>query len=161
MSGREAGSGWESEFGSEIEPDKDDDEVSFVAAMSEKETLFDPVDRHTASTKLPSHKHVKTSKSTEDYIEIGEKNEVDEEITTEGRVSWEVYSYYLTSTGLGSVFIFGCFILINLSVVIGTQLWLNRWGDRERHLSGTNSYQFHIADHRSMFATCGGLQSPG
>ncbi|KAG0267978.1 hypothetical protein BGZ96_006831, partial [Linnemannia gamsii] len=53
----------------------------------------------------------------------------DEEIITEGRVGWEVYKYYMTSIGLGNVFFFVCVVLINLSVLIGTQLWLDKWGN--------------------------------
>ncbi|KAG0277783.1 hypothetical protein BGZ97_009842, partial [Linnemannia gamsii] len=82
------------------------------------------------AVKRPTYRRAKSSKvEEEDEVEIDEKNEVDDEIITEGRVGWEVYKYYMTSIGLSSVFIFVCVILINLSVLIGTQLWLGKWGD--------------------------------
>ncbi|KAK5809909.1 hypothetical protein F5H01DRAFT_394469 [Linnemannia elongata] len=124
-------SGFESESGLKVESDEDDSLL--VGADSEK-ALSASVDR-------PTYKRAKSSKVEQEVeeeveVEINEKNEVDEEITTEGRVGWEIYKYYMTSIGLGSVFIFVCVIIINLSVLIGTQLWLERWGDSNTMDSG-------------------------
>ncbi|KAG0042021.1 hypothetical protein BGZ89_007104, partial [Linnemannia elongata] len=122
---------FEGESGLKVESDEDDSLL--VGADSEK-ALSASVDR-------PTYKRAKSSKVEQEVeeeveVEINEKNEVDEEITTEGRVGWEIYKYYMTSIGLGSVFIFVCVIIINLSVLIGTQLWLERWGDSNTMDSG-------------------------
>ncbi|KAG9067481.1 hypothetical protein KI688_012264 [Linnemannia hyalina] len=120
----------EAESGSEVNADEDN--ASVVPAVSEKEALPPSADR-------PIYKRAKSSKvEEEDQVEINEKNEVDEEIIAEGRVGWEVYKYYMTSIGLGSVFIFVCAVLIDLSVLIGTQLWLERWGDSNSKDFGNN-----------------------
>ncbi|KAG0044510.1 Multidrug resistance-associated protein 1, partial [Linnemannia elongata] len=124
-------SGFETESGLKVE--SDEDVSSLVTADSEK-ALSASVDRPTYKRAKSSNVEEKVEEEVE--VEINEKNEVDEEITTEGRVGWEIYKYYMTSIGLGSVFIFVCVILINLSVLIGTQLWLERWGDSNAKDSG-------------------------
>ncbi|KAF9122276.1 hypothetical protein BG015_005585, partial [Linnemannia schmuckeri] len=127
------GSGLEA---SESESDEDDD-ASIVATISEKDALSTPTDCPTGPVKRPTYKRAKSSKiELKDDVEVDETNEVDEEITTKGRVGWDVYKYYMTSIGLGSVCIFVCVILINLSVLIGTQLWLGRWGSSNSSDSG-------------------------
>ncbi|KAH7036509.1 hypothetical protein BKA57DRAFT_474957 [Linnemannia elongata] len=113
---------------------EDEDEASIVAAISEKESLpTSTTDRPAGPVKRPTFKRAKSSKADkqghDDDLEIDEKNEVDEEIITEGRVGWDVYKYYITSIGLGSCAIFLLSTFVNLAVLLGTQIWLEKWGN--------------------------------
>ncbi|KAG0032996.1 hypothetical protein BGZ83_004329, partial [Gryganskiella cystojenkinii] len=54
---------------------------------------------------------------------------VDEEVTKEGRVSWEVYKNYIQSAGP-----FGCalallIVIVFIVILFYFQLWLKKWGD--------------------------------
>ncbi|KAF9282366.1 hypothetical protein BGZ88_011071 [Linnemannia elongata] len=113
---------------------EEEDEASIVAAISEKESLpTSTTDRPAGPVKRPTFKRAKSSKVDkqrhDDDLEIDEKNEVDEEIITEGRVGWDVYKYYITSIGLGSCAIFLLSTFVNLAVLLGTQIWLEKWGN--------------------------------
>ncbi|KAG0048489.1 hypothetical protein BGZ89_004587 [Linnemannia elongata] len=113
---------------------EEEDEASIVAAISEKESLpTSTTDRPAGPVKRPTFKRAKSSKvdkqGHDDDLEIDEKNEVDEEIITEGRVGWDVYKYYITSIGLGSCAIFLLSTFVNLAVLLGTQIWLEKWGN--------------------------------
>ncbi|KAF9934044.1 hypothetical protein FBU30_003554 [Linnemannia zychae] len=121
----------ESSSGSEVDSEngEDESEEDFPSAESEKQAVATASDRPAGPVKRPTFKRAKSSKvHKDDDIEIDEKNEVDEEITTEGRVSWEVYKYYMTSIGAVLCTIFLLSALVNLAVLIGTQLWLEKWG---------------------------------
>ncbi|KAG9067480.1 hypothetical protein KI688_012263 [Linnemannia hyalina] len=117
------------------ESELEEDKASIVASISEKESLPTfTTDRPAGPVKRPTFKRAKSSKANKQgdddhHLEIDEKNEVDEEITTEGRVGWEVYKYYITSIGIVSCTIFLLSTLVNLAVLVGTQLWLERWGN--------------------------------
>ncbi|KAF9079159.1 hypothetical protein BGX23_004894, partial [Mortierella sp. AD031] len=116
--------------GSEIESDLDEDEAAVVGAISEKEDESGSVDRPAGLAKRPTYKRAKSSKveKEDEEIVIDEKNEVDEEIVAEGRVGWEVYKYYLTSVGTAGVILFLVVTSINLAVLLGNKIWLERWG---------------------------------
>ncbi|KAF9109204.1 hypothetical protein BGW39_005186, partial [Mortierella sp. 14UC] len=92
-------------------------------------------DRPTGPVKRPTFKRAKSSKVVheDEELEIEEKNEVDEEIITEGRVGWDVYKYYMTSIGFTSCAVFILVALINLAVLIGTNLWLEKWGSNNEN----------------------------
>ncbi|KAK3840773.1 MAG: P-loop containing nucleoside triphosphate hydrolase protein [Linnemannia gamsii] len=130
VASKEGVDGSESSESSEVDSSEDEDEAAVVAAISEKEELpSSSVDRPAGPVKRPTFKRAKSSKvEDEEEVEIDENHEVDEEITSEGRVGWEVYKYYMSSIGFGSCIFFVLVILINLSALMGTQLWLDRWG---------------------------------
>ncbi|KAF9113363.1 hypothetical protein BGX30_006969, partial [Mortierella sp. GBA39] len=117
------------------ESESEEDKAFIVASISEKESLPTfTTDRPDGPVKRPTFKRAKSSKANkqvndDDDLEIDEKNEVDEEIITEGRVGWEVYKYYIASIGIVSCGIFLLSTLVNLAVLVGTQLWLERWGN--------------------------------
>ncbi|KAF9119616.1 hypothetical protein BG015_006282, partial [Linnemannia schmuckeri] len=125
------------------ESDEDDD-ASIVAAISE-EVLSDSVGRPAGPVKRPTFRRSKSSKvgKQDDEIEIDEKNEIDEEIITEGRVGWEVYKYYMTSIGLVSCAIFLLSTLTNLAVHIGTNLWLEKWGSNNENSAAALADKLH------------------
>ncbi|KAK3824362.1 MAG: P-loop containing nucleoside triphosphate hydrolase protein, partial [Linnemannia elongata] len=127
---------------------EEEDEESIVAAISEKESLpTSTTDRPAGPVKRPTFKRAKSSKvdkqGNDDDLEIDEKNEVDEEIITEGRVGWEVYKYYMTSIGLKSCAIFLFSTFVNLAVLIGTQLWLEKWGHSTENATAGLAPQSH------------------
>ncbi|KAF9124778.1 hypothetical protein BG015_005028 [Linnemannia schmuckeri] len=133
----------EAKSGAGIESEEDD-EASVVAIISEKEDLSDSVDRPTSPTKRPTYRRAKFSKvEREKEMDIEEKNEVDEEITTDGRVGWEVYKYYMASIGCISWVILALATLIDLSVLVGTQLWLEKWGESNSSDSGNTHSTFY------------------
>ncbi|KAF9434197.1 hypothetical protein BGZ76_008408 [Entomortierella beljakovae] len=84
--------------------------------------------RPAGPTKRPTFRRSKSSKIREDEIELDEKNEVDEEITTQGTVGWPVYKYYLATLGFGAVgmYIFASVTFLGVNVM--TQLWMGFWG---------------------------------
>ncbi|KAF8935585.1 hypothetical protein BGZ47_009878 [Haplosporangium gracile] len=138
------GAGASGSEASESESDEGDD-ASIVAVISEKEALSTSTDRPAGPVKRPTFRRAKSSKvgKQDDEIEIDEKNEVDEEVIAEGRVGWEVYKYYLTSIGLVSCAIFLLSTLVNLAVLIGTNLWLEKWGSNNENSAAALTEKSH------------------
>ncbi|KAG0271705.1 hypothetical protein BGZ96_005663, partial [Linnemannia gamsii] len=123
-----------------------DDDASVAVAISEKGSLSNSTDRPTSPIKRPTYKRAKSSKVERvEEVEIDEKNEVDEEIITEGRVGWDVYKYYMTSIGYFNCFLFVLAVITDLSVLVGTQLWLEKWGsNNSSESSSTHSTLYWI-----------------
>ncbi|KAG0026069.1 hypothetical protein BGZ82_009678 [Podila clonocystis] len=99
-----------------------------------KEALEDPRSKEGAysegpirnSTIYPSNS---SQRLHEDDFDLGEHQLVDEEVTKEGRVGWEVYKYYTQCAGP-----FGCaiYLFFNLAFIVIQfyfQLWLKNWGN--------------------------------
>ncbi|KAF9898349.1 hypothetical protein EC991_011499, partial [Linnemannia zychae] len=132
-----------SEESSDVDSSEDEEGSVTVDSNSEMEALSRPE----GPVKRPTFNRAKSSKVAHDEedLVIDEKNEVDEEIVSKGRVGWEVYKYYMTSIGIASCIVFILVILINLSVLIGTQLWLDGWGaDNSRGDASKHSTQYWI-----------------
>ncbi|KAF9898543.1 Canalicular multispecific organic anion transporter 1, partial [Linnemannia zychae] len=124
-----------SEEASETES-SDEDEAAVVAAISEKDAPSgSAADRPAGPVKRPTFKRAKSSKvvNEDEDIEIDEKNEIDEEIITEGRVGWKVYKYYMNSIGFTNCIIFIIVTCVNLVVLVGTNLWLEKWGSNNEN----------------------------
>ncbi|KAF9997458.1 hypothetical protein BGZ80_007654 [Entomortierella chlamydospora] len=78
--------------------------------------------------KRPSFKRNKSSGVKEDFVELDEKDEVDEEVIAKGNVGWPVYKYYLSSIGLFSISMLVLASACMVGIQVGTQLWQGHWG---------------------------------
>ncbi|KAF9972235.1 hypothetical protein BGZ73_004675 [Actinomortierella ambigua] len=114
----EDGSSSESELNDNIEDGKaEDGKDSHDAVGGASES-----DRHDHHDRKSMHR------VEVDDLDLTDHKEVDEEVTLEGRVGWEVYKYYLYAVGMGA-----CITLLILAVgymvcEFNTQLWIKNWG---------------------------------
>ncbi|KAF9170512.1 hypothetical protein BGX21_008621 [Mortierella sp. AD011] len=80
----------------------------------------------------------------EDDIDLDEHQVVDEEVTKEGNVSWEVYKNYIQCAGP-----FGCaiFLFINIVFIVIQfyfQLWLKQWGNDNQQVIPSHNLSYWI-----------------
>ncbi|KAG9323465.1 hypothetical protein KVV02_000827, partial [Mortierella alpina] len=79
--------------------------------------------------KRPTYRRAKSSAvADEDFDEVEEKDEVNDEVKSEGRVGWAVYKFYILQLGSVGLTLFGVVAAIYLTVEINMELWLQRWG---------------------------------
>ncbi|KAG0203518.1 hypothetical protein BGX28_004238 [Mortierella sp. GBA30] len=104
-------------------------EEEVVEVPSKKEGAHsDGTSKHPIICPSKSSQHVH-----DDDFDLDEQQDVDEEVTKEGRVGWEVYKYYIQCAGP-----FGCAVYLFINIVFIViqfyfQLWLQQWGsDNER-----------------------------
>ncbi|KAG0255528.1 hypothetical protein DFQ27_006214 [Actinomortierella ambigua] len=72
----------------------------------------------------------RTTKVADDDLDLDDHaNEVDSEITTEGRVSIAVYKYYFKSIGHPALIAFSFICVAFLGCNIAVKLWLQAWGN--------------------------------
>ncbi|KAF9159839.1 hypothetical protein DFQ26_006121 [Actinomortierella ambigua] len=75
------------------------------------------------------HHHKSSHQMETEDLDLTDHKEVDEEVTLEGRVGWEVYKYYLYAVGMTA-----CITLLILAIgymvcEFNTQLWIKNWGN--------------------------------
>ncbi|KAF9199460.1 hypothetical protein BGZ49_010396 [Haplosporangium sp. Z 27] len=104
----------------------EDETTTAVDATIEKPCKFE--DQSTAQVKRPTFKRAKSSKIKEDFIELDEKDEVNEEVVAQGKVGWPIYKYYLSTLGFVSIVLYAIASVVFMGIQIGTQLWMGRWG---------------------------------
>ncbi|KAG0012875.1 hypothetical protein BGZ80_011457 [Entomortierella chlamydospora] len=90
----------EEETSSTTESDEGGEEGS-ITENSRDEAVTD--NKSNDIQKRPTIKRAKSSKIKEDHIEIDEKDEVDDEVVTQGNIGWSVYSYYLSTLGVFNI----------------------------------------------------------
>lgn len=78
--------------------------------------------------KRPTYKRAKSSAVADEDFEVEEKDEVNDEVKSEGRVGWDVYKFYILQLGSLGLTLFGIIAAIYLAVEINMELWLQRWG---------------------------------
>ncbi|KAG0005591.1 hypothetical protein BGZ79_003502 [Entomortierella chlamydospora] len=115
----------EEETSSTTESDEGGEEGS-ITENSRDEAVTD--NKSNDIQKRPTIKRAKSSKIKEDHIEIDEKDEVDDEVVTQGNIGWSVYSYYLSTLGVFSICSFVLASVGFLGTQVGIQLWMGRWG---------------------------------
>ncbi|KAF9576285.1 hypothetical protein EC968_009259 [Mortierella alpina] len=79
--------------------------------------------------KRPTYRRAKSSAvADEDFEMQEERDEVDDEVKSEGRVGWAVYKFYILQLGALGLIVFAVVSVIYLAVEINMELWLQRWG---------------------------------
>ncbi|KAG0248347.1 hypothetical protein BGZ95_008100, partial [Linnemannia exigua] len=92
VASKEGVDGSGSEESSETDSSEEEDEAVVAAILEKEELPGASSERPAGPVKRPTFKRAKSSKvpaEEEEDLEIDEKNEVDEEIISEGRVGWE------------------------------------------------------------------------
>ncbi|KAF9279758.1 hypothetical protein BGZ68_007716 [Mortierella alpina] len=64
----------------------------------------------------------------EEAFEVDDKDEVNDEVLSEGTVGWSVYRFYITKLGTFGSIVFLVIAGGSLAMDISTKLWLQRWG---------------------------------
>ncbi|KAF9557780.1 hypothetical protein EC968_007434 [Mortierella alpina] len=80
----------------------------------------------------------------EDDFDLDEHQDVDEEVTKEGRVGWEVYKHYMQCAGP-----IGCAIYLFVNIVFIViqfyfQFWLQQWGSDNERAAPSHSLSYWI-----------------
>ncbi|ORX98599.1 P-loop containing nucleoside triphosphate hydrolase protein [Basidiobolus meristosporus CBS 931.73] len=78
-----------------------------------------------------------------DDFELDEKNEVDDEAVTQGRVGWGVYKFYFSTMNTFVLLSFVVVALCYLAVQIMTQIWLQRWGNENASAETSKTAPLH------------------
>ncbi|KAF9973812.1 hypothetical protein BGZ73_002947 [Actinomortierella ambigua] len=115
---------------------KETDSVHSEDSQSEHLDDIDDGDQEqpTEASMRPVLHRRRTTKVTVDDLNLeDDPNEVDSEITTEGRVSIAVYKYYFRSIGYPGLILFSLVCVAFLGINIAVKLWLQAWGkDNDR-----------------------------
>ncbi|KAI8347180.1 P-loop containing nucleoside triphosphate hydrolase protein [Mortierella sp. GBAus27b] len=85
------------------------------------------IETASATSEERGSKLVKT-KTREEDVDLEAKDEVDDEVTAEGRAGWAVYKFYLSALGTFGVISFLAIVAVYMGLLFGVQLWLRRWG---------------------------------
>ncbi|KAF9959226.1 hypothetical protein BGZ72_010064 [Mortierella alpina] len=80
--------------------------------------------------KRPTYRRAKSTAVDDEAFEVDEKNEINDEVKSEGRVGWDVYKFYLLKLGSFGLIRFGMIAVVYLAVDINMQLWLKNWGNQ-------------------------------
>ncbi|KAG0242470.1 hypothetical protein BGW41_004038 [Actinomortierella wolfii] len=112
----------------DVEPD---DDAVVVSGTERTEGVKDSAKK---SEKRAHVKDQKTSDPTEaEDLDLTDHKEVDEEVTREGRVGWDVYKYYLYSVGKVACITLSIIAVAYMVIEFNTQMWIKNWGnDNER-----------------------------
>ncbi|KAF8980718.1 hypothetical protein BGZ46_003793 [Entomortierella lignicola] len=103
------------------------DERSSAESSGDENTVEAPIEKGELA-KRPSLKRGKSSAVNEEDIVLDEKDEVDEEITAEGKVGWPVYKYYLSSVGNFGIIVLVIASAAYVGINVAISLWQGRWG---------------------------------
>ncbi|KAF9937452.1 hypothetical protein BGZ65_001481 [Modicella reniformis] len=103
----------------------------------------DRADSLTGQAKRPNFNRAKSSRIKEDDNDLAGKDEVDEEITADGKVGWPVYKFYISSLDTIGVITLICANVSYTTMEINAQLWLQRWGNENLLSTATNTEPAH------------------
>ncbi|KAG9319546.1 hypothetical protein KVV02_005603, partial [Mortierella alpina] len=116
---------------------------------NEEEVVEVPNNKEGAqSDGLIKHSTICPSKSSqhlhEDDFDLDEHQDVDEEVTKEGRVGWEIYKHYMQCAGP-----VGCAIYLFVNIVFIViqfyfQFWLQQWGSDNERAAPSHSLSYWI-----------------
>ncbi|KAF9182685.1 hypothetical protein BGZ51_004502 [Haplosporangium sp. Z 767] len=127
---------------SEFTPEDKVDDVAKLQ-ISEPSQETSPI-RPAGPVKRPTFKRAKSSKIKEDDLKIeDDTNEVDEEVTAEGSVGWNVYKFYIKTLGTVGLVTFLTIVVGFFAMELNTQLWLKRWGNENAMAMATNTEPEH------------------
>ncbi|KAI7830395.1 P-loop containing nucleoside triphosphate hydrolase protein [Gamsiella multidivaricata] len=140
-----------------VSKEYDDEAEDDQASGADEEVIAEIVEggqkRPVELTKRTTFRKQKSTKMEED-LDLEEHNEVDAEVKSEGRVDWSVYKYYFHSMGLPVFFLFVFVCLAYLGTSVGTQIWLQIWGNENYKVTPSHSNQYWILAYLAwIFAT--------
>ncbi|KAF9899229.1 hypothetical protein BX616_003152, partial [Lobosporangium transversale] len=103
----------------------------------------------------PILKRAKSSKAKDgDRLElIDDKDhvdDIDDEVIAQGRVGWPVYKFYISTLGTVALVLFLIVCLTFLAAEMGTQIWLERWGDENARVAALNIEPPHTTNYWTM-----------
>ncbi|KAF9584122.1 hypothetical protein BGW38_007500 [Lunasporangiospora selenospora] len=102
--------------------------------------------RPAGPTKRPTYHRNKSSKRQEDghQINLDETDEVNDEVVAQGRVGWTVYKFFLSKLGWSLI----PYLMVSVSFIaieMGSQLWLQRWGNDNASLAPKHTTNYWIS----------------
>ncbi|KAF9957481.1 hypothetical protein BGZ70_009498 [Mortierella alpina] len=113
----------------ESEEDLDADIDSVIEGSNDGDDDDDSgAQRPDGPVKRPTYRRAKSTAIAEEDFEVEDKDEVNDEVKSEGRVGWDVYKFYILQLGSSGLTLFGIVAAIYLAVEINMELWLQRWG---------------------------------